>query len=113
VEFQGRTVEFRSDGRTAELPTAKPKRVFWRELAGAMAAGVVLLAAVVLVLETISWFRGVPGLGTIVLIGHLMGATLAILAQRELDRRRGKPALLAGLGLAAIVVAVMVLFWWS
>jgi hypothetical protein len=114
VEFQpeGKTVEFQADGKTVELPTAR-KHVFWRELAGAAAAGVVLLAAVVLVLETISWIRGLPGLGTIVLIGHLVGAVLAVIAQRQLDRRRGRPALLAGLGLGVVVAAVLILFWWS
>jgi 4-hydroxybenzoate polyprenyltransferase len=109
------TVELTAQEKTVELPTANPKRrwTFVRELFGAVAAGMVVLAAIVLVLEVISWIRDVPGLGVVVLIGHLVGAALAILAQRQLDRREGRPAFLYGLGLGAVALAVLVLFWWS
>jgi hypothetical protein len=111
----GETVAFPVDGRAAvgDQPSAAPKSGFWRELCGALAAGVVILAAVVLVLEVISWTRGLPGLGVVVLIGHLVGAVLAVVIQRRLDRRTGRPALLAGLALGAVVVGMLVLFWWS
>jgi hypothetical protein len=130
VNFEGHrpeseTVALPANGKTAALPvggvqppvqnsTAKaPRSGFWRELCGALTAGVVILAAVVLVLEVLSWTRGLPGLGVVVLVGHLVGAVLAILLQRQLDRRSGRPARLAGLGLGAVVVAMLVLFWWT
>ncbi|MBP2320707.1 hypothetical protein JOF56_001092 [Kibdelosporangium banguiense] len=85
---------------------------FWREVAGALAVGTVLLATAVLVLQVVAWVNGMPGLGIVVLLGHLGGAALAVAAQRIVDRRGGRPALLAGLGLGVTVVAILVLFWW-
>jgi hypothetical protein len=104
------TVEL--SAQTVELNTPRRQSGFWRELSGALAAGIVLLTAVVLVLDVISWARGVPGLGVWVLVGHVVGSVLAVIAQRQLDRRQGRPALLAGLALGVVVVAVLVLFWW-
>ncbi|WP_236952117.1 hypothetical protein [Kibdelosporangium phytohabitans] len=89
-----------------------PKGRFWRELSGALAAGLVLLAVAVLVLQIISWANGVPGLGVVELIGHAVAAGLAVYAQRVIDRRPGRPALVAGVGLGVVVVLVLVLFWW-
>jgi hypothetical protein len=91
----------------------RPVSGFWRELSGALAAGVVALAVTVLVLQTIAWTRGMPGLGTWVLVGHLLAAVLAVAAQRVVDRRRGRPALWAGFGTGGVVLAALVLFWWS
>jgi hypothetical protein len=34
---------------------------FWREICGALAIGVAALAGVVLVLQVVAWFRGLPG----------------------------------------------------
>lgn len=96
----------------AEQQGARRKGKFWRELAGALAAGLVILAVAVLVLQIISWTNGVPGLGVVELVGHVVAAGLAVYAQRVVDRRPGRPALLAGLGLAVVVVLVLVLFWW-
>jgi hypothetical protein len=128
----GKTADSREDNaesRTTELPTSQrghhrpeaiqarqtspaPKSGFWRELTGALTAGTILLAIAVLVLQTIAWLNGMPGLGAVVLIGHLVGAALAVAAQRVADRRSGKPALAAGLGIGAVVVLILVLFWW-
>lgn len=129
----GKTADSRqgnAESRTTELPTshrghhrpeaiqarqpgpAPKKSRFWRELTGALTAGAVLLAIAVLVLQTVAWFNGMPGLGAVVLIGHLVGAALAVAAQRVADRRSGKPALVAGLGIGAVVVLILVLFWW-
>ncbi|MET0134117.1 MAG: hypothetical protein ABW215_11050 [Kibdelosporangium sp.] len=91
----------------------RPLSGFWRELSGALAAGVVLLAVIVLVLQSIAWVRGMPGLGTWVLIGHLVAAGLVVAAQRVVDRRTGRTALWAGLGTGAVVLATLLLFWWT
>lgn len=96
--------------REAADPPRKAR--FWRELSGALAVGTVLLAAAVFVLQVVAWINGMPGLGLVVLVGHVVGAVLAVVAQRIVDRRDGRPALLAGLGLGATVVAILVLFWW-
>jgi hypothetical protein len=104
----------RAEMATVELgKPGEPKSGFWREFSGAVASGVVMLAAVVLVLQVISWFRGMPGLGTWVMIGHLVAAGLAVVTQRVVDRRDGRPARLAGLGLGLVVLALLLLFWWS
>ena len=113
-------------GKTVELPTAEPaarqqpatagsrsgRGGFWRELAGALAAGAAVLAVVVLVLQVVAWTKGMPGLGAVVLIGHVVGAVLAIAAQRMVDRSQGRPALVAALCLGAVVAAILLLFWW-
>jgi hypothetical protein len=96
----------------AERKGPRRKGRFWRELAGALAAGLVILAVAVLVLQIVSWTNGVPGLGVVELIGHGVAAVLAVVAQRVIDRRTGRPALVAGLGLTVVVVLVLVLFWW-
>lgn len=118
----GETVEFpvsraaeRVGGHPPESGQGAPPRrrsQFWRELTGALAAGTVLLAATVLVLQVVAWVQGMPGLGVGVLGGHLAGAVLAVVAQRIVDRRAGKLAFLAGLGLCVVVAAILVLFWW-
>ncbi len=101
----------RTDQPSEEQPKRRKGR-FWRELAGALAAGLTVLALVVLVLQIISWSNGVPGLGVVELIGHIVAAGLALYAQRTIDRRPGRPALIAGLGIGVLVVLVLVLFWW-
>ncbi|TCO58642.1 DUF4190 domain-containing protein [Actinocrispum wychmicini] len=106
-----KTTELPTHARTVELSTGK--RGFWRELSGSLAAGVVVFTVVVLVLQAVSWVRQVPGLGIWVLAGHVVGAVLAVLAQRQIDRRTGRGAVLAGIGLGVVVAAVLLLFWWS
>jgi hypothetical protein len=121
VDAEGPTTELPAGDRGRHRPETIQRRQtgpsprksrFWRELTGALAAGTMLLAIAVLVLQTIAWLQGMPGLGVVVLVGHLVGAALAIVAQRMVDRRAGKPALAAGLGLGAVVVVILVLFWW-
>nr|WP_042192260.1 hypothetical protein [Kibdelosporangium sp. MJ126-NF4] len=107
------TVELRvRRAPVADKPLPRKGRL-WRELSGALTAGLVLLAIAVLVLQIISWSNGVPGLGAVELVGHIVAAGLAVYAQRVIDRRPGRPALIAGLGMAVIVTAVLVLFWWT
>jgi hypothetical protein len=110
------TVEFpAADGRTAEMPSPSPpaKPGFWREVSGVVTAGVLFLTAVVLVLQVVAWVQGKPGVGVLVLTGHLIGSVLVVLAQRQVDRRQGRPALLFGLGVGVLALTALVLFWWS
>lgn len=47
------------------------------------------------------------------LIGHPVAAVLALLAQRGADRRNGRVAGFAGVGVVVSVTAALSLFWWS
>ncbi|MCE7008413.1 hypothetical protein LWC34_37210 [Kibdelosporangium philippinense] len=99
------------DNPTDDRPKRRKGR-FWRELTGALAAGLVVLAVAIFVLQIISWSKGVPGLGVVELIGHIVAAGLAIYAQRTVNRSSGRPAMIAGLGIGVITLLVLVLFWW-
>jgi hypothetical protein len=101
------------DAATVELPSGGREHGFWRELSGALSAGIVVLTVVVIGLQVTSWIHDVPGLGVWVLVGHILGAVLAVVLQRQVDRRRGRPALLACLGMGVIVSALLILFWWT
>ncbi|WP_410656224.1 hypothetical protein [Amycolatopsis sp. lyj-112] len=85
----------------------------WRGLTGSLAAGMVVLAAIVLVIAVICLFTGAPGPGSLMLIGHPVAAVLAMLAQRVADGRSGRVAGFAGLGVVVSVTAALSIFWWS
>ncbi|HEV7650767.1 MAG TPA: hypothetical protein VGP26_21695 [Actinophytocola sp.] len=86
---------------------------FARELAGALAVGLSVLAIVVLVFQILAWIRGLPGPGTTMVGGHLGAAVLAVLVQRVADRNSGWPAGLAAVAVVAITAVTMWLLWWS
>jgi hypothetical protein len=103
---------------TVELGTvsAQPRRHrggFGRELAGALAVGLSVLAVVVLVFQGLAWIRDMPGPGVAMVLGHLGAAVLALLAQRVVDRTSGWPATVAAVGVVAITGATMWLLWWA
>jgi hypothetical protein len=94
-------------------PAPRARGGFAREVAGALAVGLSVLAIVVLVFQVLSWIRDMPGPGATMVGGHLGAAVLAVLVQRVADRNRGW---LAGLAAAAVVVitgVTMWLLWWS
>jgi hypothetical protein len=93
---------------------ARPARGgFGREVAGALAVGLSVLAIVVLVFQVLSWVRDVPGPGATMVGGHLGAAVLAVLVQRVADRNTGVLAALAGVAVVAITGVTMWLLWWS
>ena len=104
---------------TVELSTvpaepARPHRGgFGRELAGALAIGLSVLAVVVLVFQGLAWIRDMPGPGVAMVLGHLGAAVLALLAQRVVDRSSGWPATVAAVAVVAITAATMWLLWWA
>lgn len=86
---------------------------FGRELAGALAIGLSVLAVVVLVFQGLAWIRDMPGPGVAMVLGHLGAAVLALLAQRVVDRSSGWLATVAGVAVVAITGATMWLLWWA
>ncbi|MFC3451916.1 hypothetical protein [Amycolatopsis speibonae] len=106
---------------TEELATTPPadqaetpeRGRFWRGLTGSLAAGMVVLAVLVLAIAGICLFSGAPGPGPLMLIGHPVAAVVASLAQRVVDSRNGRPAGFAGLAVVVSVTAALSLFWWS
>lgn len=86
---------------------------FGRELAGALAVGLSVLAVVIVVFQVLAWVRDVPGPGTAMVLGHLGAALVAVLVQRVADRTTGLVATVAGLGVVVITGVTMWLLWWA
>jgi hypothetical protein len=116
------TVPFAMSGATTVALSAEPpgsRRVtthrggFGRELAGALAVGLSVLAIVVLVFQVLAWIRNVPGPGAAMVGGHLGAAVLAVLVQRVADRAAGWLAAVAAVAVVAITAATMWLLWWA
>lgn len=81
-------------------------------LSGTLAAGLAVLAVLVLAAQVWGWVAGHPGPKPGMLIGHLGGAGGAVVAQRVADRRTGRRAVLGAAVVLALVAAVLVVFWW-
>ncbi|WP_081512230.1 hypothetical protein [Nocardia donostiensis] len=79
-----------------------------RGISGIVAAGVVLLAFVVVGAAFLGARRGFPGPGGVSVIWHVVIAAIAIAAQVFSDRQRGAAAFAAS---AAVVLAAGVLLW--
>lgn len=84
---------------------------FARALAGSLAAGLVLLALVLLVAELLTASSGVGGPGTGTLVGHAVAAVVAVAAAVYADRSRGPAAWLAVGGVVAVTVVVLWVYW--
>ncbi|HEX6353975.1 hypothetical protein [Actinophytocola sp.] len=85
----------------------------WRELSGALAVGMSVLAVVVIVFQVLAWGRDVPGPGLWTVIGHVAAAALAVVVQRFADRLTGWPAAASVLGVVAVSGTALWLFWWA
>jgi len=103
---------------TVELPSEVPatprkRSGFWRESSGALALGLCVLAAVVLGFQVVAWLRGAPGPGPLPVVGHLVAAGLAVLAQWFADRRRDRVGTAAVVAVFVIGAVALWLFWWA
>ncbi|MHA6629259.1 hypothetical protein ACU61A_27815 [Pseudonocardia sichuanensis] len=82
-----------------------------RGLAGLLAGG---LVALVLALVG-AWFLaerlGVPGPTGATIAGHAVAAVLAVLAQRQADRRRDGVAAVAALAVVLVTAVVLAVQW--
>ncbi len=90
---------------------AKQGGRWWRGFTGSLTAGLVVLAAGVLVVAGICLYTGAPGPGATLLVGHPVAAVLALLAQRVADRRNGPAAVGAGVAVVLFTVSALTLFW--
>lgn len=79
-----------------------------RGFTGSLAAGLVVLAVVVLGAGVLGLVTGAPGPGLFLLIGHPVAAILALAAQRVADRKRG---FAAGAGMTAVLVITGLALW--
>lgn len=105
------TVELPAGTRTAPAPAHRGGA--WRELSGALAVGMSVLAVVVVVFQVLAFIRGVPGPGALTMFGHVGAAVLAVFVQRFADRLTGWAAALSVLGVVAVSGATLWLFWWQ
>jgi hypothetical protein len=85
----------------------------WRELSGALAVGMSVLAVVVIVFQVLAWGRDVPGPGAWTVFGHIAAAALAIVVQRFADRLTGWAAAASVLGVVAVSGVALWFFWWA
>lgn len=94
-----------------ETPTRRSG--FWRELSGALAAGLLVLAVVVLAIQVVDQAQGMPGPGVLVVIAHFLCAAGALALQRQADRRRGPQAGLMILLIGVVTGIAVWFFWWA
>ncbi|QWF79171.1 hypothetical protein [Amycolatopsis sp. CA-230715] len=92
--------------------TGKRPRRWWRGLTGSLAAGMVVLAIVVLGAGALAYFGPTEGPGLPSLVAHPAAAAVALGAQRVVDRRSGAVAGAAAVVLLAAVAGILVFFWW-
>lgn len=103
-----------SGATTIDLSRPRPGRGGpWRELSGALALGISVLAVVVMVFQVLAWVRDMPGPGIGMVAGHVAAAVLAVVAQRFADRGAGWVAAASTLAVAAVSGATLWFFWWA
>jgi hypothetical protein len=86
----------------------RPRGRWWRGLTGSLAAGLVVLALIVLGAGLFS--SGGPG--TAALIAHPAAAIVALGGQWVADRRQGRAAGAGGLVVLAAAAFVLCFYWW-
>ena len=88
---------------------------FWltalRAVSGTLAAGLVVLAAVVGAAAVLAGDRPGPGAGAV--IGHAAVAVSAVALQVLADRRRGPTAVIAAVAVFPLAAAALWFWWWT
>ncbi|MFC7448636.1 hypothetical protein [Rhodococcus daqingensis] len=84
-----------------------------RALSGAVAAGVVVLAVVVIGTSYLGGERGFPGPGAVSVGAHVVAAVVVLLAQRAADHRRGVTAAFGSVGVFLITGVLLWTQWWA
>ena len=78
-------------------------------MTGSFAAGLAVLAVVVLGSGVLALSTSAPGPGLLMLLGHPVAAVLALVAQRVADRKTG----IVGVGAGATVLAITAAAVWT
>ena len=92
---------------------SRPGRRRFRWLTGSLAAGLLLLALVLVGVQFYANAHGMNGPGIGVVIGHFVAAGVALALQAVADRRGDARGALATLGVFAVVSGALWLWWWS
>ncbi|WP_244223592.1 hypothetical protein [Amycolatopsis circi] len=71
-----------------------------------------VLAVGVLVVGVLCLVNGASGPGVLKLVGHPVAAVIMLALQRIADRRVGKAAAFAGVGVLVVAVAAFSVLWW-
>lgn len=102
------------EAETVELEQPDGTRAggrFARGLAGAVAAGLAVLAAALVAAGVLAMNNGERGPGGLMIIAHVLAALLALGAAAVADRIRGLFAAVAITGVLVITAAVLWAFW--
>ena len=89
----------------------RARRSLLRGLSGLLVGGLVALALVLAAGSVYADRSGLPGPGLGMLIGHVVAAIAAVVAQVWVDRRTDRVGTLAAAGLAAAIVGGLTLVW--
>lgn len=108
---ESETVELPSEVQPAPAP--RKRFGFWREISGALALGLSVLAVVVLGFQVVAWGRETPGPGAFTVAGHLVVAGVAVLGQWFADRRRDWTGAVATVGVFVLAGMALWIFWWA
>lgn len=87
------------------------RRSLLRGLSGLLVGGLVVLALVLVAGFFYAGRLGLPGPGPGMLLGHVVAAVAAVVAQVWVDRRLDRVGSLAAIGLAALIVGGLALVW--
>jgi hypothetical protein len=82
-----------------------------RGLSGLLVGGLVALALVLVAGYFYADRIGLPGPGPGMLLGHVLAAVAAVVAQMWVDRRLDRTGTLAAIGLAVVIVGGLALVW--
>jgi hypothetical protein len=84
-----------------------------RGLSGSVAAGLCVLAVLLLIVQIVGRSQGVNGPGLVSLLGHLTGSVAAVGAQWFADRRTDWIGYLAAVLVLGCAAVVLWLLWWA
>ncbi|OZM75162.1 hypothetical protein CFN78_03090 [Amycolatopsis antarctica] len=92
---------------------SRPPARWWRGLTGTLAAGLAVLALIVVGVQIFAFANDAPGAEVLFIGGHVVAGVAALVAQRLADRRRGLVAGLAGTFVGLLTAAVLWFFWFA
>jgi hypothetical protein len=97
-------------GRARALIARRADRLL-RGLSGLLAGGLVALVFALVGAWFLAEHLAVPGPEPSTIAGHTFAAVVAVLAQRQADRRSGATAILAALAVVLVTVVVLAVRW--